>query len=375
MKKLSFSCLALVAIFLSIDTNAQLKYTSSGYLGIGTTSPNQLLHLKNADPTLLVESSLDHDGTIRLVEGTTWLGAYMTYDGGSNTFILGTHPSSNTSTGSDVKILTMLRTNGELDFYPQSTTTYSSTLVTHAKADEVKCYAVQRNGVDKFHVRGDGDVYLQGVYHASDITLKENIENIQNSMEILAQLRPVQYNFKKDESSSSSKTPRLEFGLIAQEVEQVLPNIVSNKGDSLKAIAYSEIIPLLIDAVKSQRQEIENLKEQISSNSGTKKSTSITTYSNPWTDISQPFLSQNVPNPFNEETIIKYSIPAINSYAMINLYDLSGSQIRSYSVSNTGEGEILIPASDLEPGIFIYNLIIDGEEVDSKKLMLTNLIL
>ena len=57
---------------------------------------------------------------------------------------------------------------------------------------------------------------------------------------------------------------------------------------------------------------------------------------------------------------------------MINVYDLSGSQIRSYQVNQTGAGDIMIPASELDPGLFIYNLIVDGIEVASKRMVLTD---
>jgi hypothetical protein len=56
---------------------------------------------------------------------------------------------------------------------------------------------------------------------------------------------------------------------------------------------------------------------------------------------------------------------------MINVYDLQGSQIRSYQIYQSGEGEITIPASELKPGIFIYNLIVDGAEVSSKRMIIT----
>jgi hypothetical protein len=57
---------------------------------------------------------------------------------------------------------------------------------------------------------------------------------------------------------------------------------------------------------------------------------------------------------------------------MINIYDLQGRQIRSFQIHDPGDGEIIIPASDLNPGIFIYNLIVDGREIDNKRMVLTD---
>jgi hypothetical protein len=57
---------------------------------------------------------------------------------------------------------------------------------------------------------------------------------------------------------------------------------------------------------------------------------------------------------------------------MINLYDLQGKQVMSHSIYQNGIGEIIIPATELDPGIYIYNLIVDDYEVDSKKMILTD---
>ncbi|MFH0756226.1 MAG: T9SS type A sorting domain-containing protein [Bacteroidota bacterium] len=56
---------------------------------------------------------------------------------------------------------------------------------------------------------------------------------------------------------------------------------------------------------------------------------------------------------------------------MINIYDLQGKQIRSMHLDQTEMGEIVVPASEFNPGIYIYNLIVDGFEIDSKRMVLT----
>jgi hypothetical protein len=87
----------------------------------------------------------------------------------------------------------------------------------------------------------------------SDQVHKTNINEIDDSWSLLNQLRPVSFDWKDINKHS--------YGFIAQEVEQVLPNIVST-ADNGKTISYIQLIPLLLHAVKQQREEIETLKKQ-----------------------------------------------------------------------------------------------------------------
>jgi len=358
---------------------SQVKYDSNGRFGIGTTSPENLLHLKASDPIMLFESLTEHDNTIRLCEGTTWLGAFLSYDGGVNKLIFGTHISSSTSTSDDKNVLSISRSTGQIELNPISTSYDFQSFVTKAPNYETQCYNVKLGTSNNFWVDGDGDVWHSGLHTISDASLKENVIDLTSSIDILAQLRPVQYNFVKGAfgervDTTLSRDGEIRFGLIAQEVEKILPEIVSSRGDSLKAISYLELIPFLIDAIQSQQNEIVALKNRITEaiQDDELKNALVSSFDNPYNEPLQPTLSQNVPNPFNENTIIKYSIPSINSTAMINVYNLQGKQLKSYKISHFGEGEIIIPAAELDPGIFIYNLIVDGSEIESLRMVLTD---
>jgi hypothetical protein len=96
----------------------------------------------------------------------------------------------------------------------------------------------------------------------SDINLKENIENIPNALEKLLTLNGVNFNYKKDGSRST--------GVIAQEVEKVLPEVVYEatnvEGDEqFKAVRYGNMVGLLIEAIKEQQTLINNMQDQINS--------------------------------------------------------------------------------------------------------------
>ena len=86
----------------------------------------------------------------------------------------------------------------------------------------------------------------------SDIILKENITSISNSMYYINNMHPVSYNW----ISTGEKS----YGFIAQDVENILPDIVHIKEDGTKTISYYQIIPFLLSALKDQQKELSEIK-------------------------------------------------------------------------------------------------------------------
>jgi len=93
----------------------------------------------------------------------------------------------------------------------------------------------------------------------SDIRLKENIEVIPNALDKVSELRGVTFNYKKDGKKST--------GLIAQELEKVLPEVVydtheiDNDDEQFKAVRYGNVVGLLVEAIKELKTEVEELKK------------------------------------------------------------------------------------------------------------------
>ncbi|MFC3198296.1 tail fiber domain-containing protein [Parapedobacter deserti] len=102
-------------------------------------------------------------------------------------------------------------------------------------------------------------VHVSNVITSSDERLKTNIKAINsNALDIVKRLKPVTYNW------ISGEDKQVHAGFLAQEVEEVLPNLVS-KDDSLgvRGVAYQELIPYLVEAIKEQQVIIEELKSQL----------------------------------------------------------------------------------------------------------------
>lgn len=91
----------------------------------------------------------------------------------------------------------------------------------------------------------------------SDVRLKENIVTVENALEKVTSLRGVTYN-RKDNNDG-----KRHLGVIAQEVEEILPEVVKEDDKGIKHVAYGNMVGVLIEAMKEQQKQIEDLKKQI----------------------------------------------------------------------------------------------------------------
>jgi hypothetical protein len=99
---------------------------------------------------------------------------------------------------------------------------------------------------------------LGNIIANSDVTTKENIKTIENALAKVMQLRGVTFTRKDSESD------KVEMGLIAQEVNPIVPEVVSHVGDAGKmALAYQNLVGLLIEALKEQQIQIDELKNKL----------------------------------------------------------------------------------------------------------------
>lgn len=109
---------------------------------------------------------------------------------------------------------------------------------------------------------------------ASDINLKTDVSNITNVREKLMLLRPVSYKLNTQKlnisDEGSSRSPKMEIGLIAQELKEVFPDMVTESESGTLGIRYTELIPILIQAFKEQQEEIAALKKRIEALEATK---------------------------------------------------------------------------------------------------------
>jgi hypothetical protein len=120
-------------------------------------------------------------------------------------------------------------------------------------------------------IRATGDVTA----YYSDNRLKENIVTIENSLEKLSKLNGIYYNSNKLAETFGYINKQRQVGLIAQEVDETVPEATaiapfdanlhghSKSGDRYLTVRYEKIIPLLIQALKEQEEQLEYIKSKL----------------------------------------------------------------------------------------------------------------
>jgi len=103
-------------------------------------------------------------------------------------------------------------------------------------------------------------------YSTSDERLKENVKTIDSSLSKVLQIRGVEFDWKElteEEKKTIHGNEGHDVGVIAQEIEKVLPEVVTERENGYKAVKYEKIVPLLIEAIKEQSDTITKLTERI----------------------------------------------------------------------------------------------------------------
>ena len=99
----------------------------------------------------------------------------------------------------------------------------------------------------------------------SDANLKTNISNITSVKDKVKLLRPVTYDLSTDNEFLKDKpVNNLQYGFIAQEMQELFPDLVIKRDDGTLGIRYNGLIPVLVQTIKEQQTEIDNLTKRIS---------------------------------------------------------------------------------------------------------------
>ena len=108
-----------------------------------------------------------------------------------------------------------------------------------------------------------GQLNVNGTIYNSDIRFKKNIFTIENAMEKVMALRGVKYEMQTENFPDRNFSAGTQVGLIAQEVEQVIPEVVNTAVDGYKSVDYAKLVPVLIEGMKQQQEQIRLLQQEI----------------------------------------------------------------------------------------------------------------
>jgi endosialidase-like protein/type IX secretion system substrate protein len=237
-----------------------------------------------------------------------------------------------------------------------------------------------------------GNVFSSGNYIGSDRTLKKSIADFTKAIDIINKLQPKTYEFRQDGNYKLMHLSQgKHYGFIAQDLEQVLPELVKetkfetrlaqpltesgtlpvaqeqSEVINFKAVNYTEIIPILVKAVQEQQTQIQAQQTQIEElkndiNTLKQNDAHITT--------STGILNQSIPNPTNGIAYISYRLPAGIVHAELIITDMAGKIIKTVPLN--GSGSVDINTISLSNGVYYYSLQINSKLIDTKKLIVAH---
>ena len=111
-------------------------------------------------------------------------------------------------------------------------------------------------------ISGSGTLRMNGdiiAYYSSDERLKDNLIPISSASQKITQIGGYEFDWNKESKDYAGH----DVGVIAQEIEKVLPEVVITRQDGYKAVKYEKIIPLLVQGLKEQQEEINQLKKDL----------------------------------------------------------------------------------------------------------------
>jgi hypothetical protein len=146
---------------------------------------------------------------------------------------------------------------------------YGNELRIHSDYDAAKISFGYQDNAGNFTERmwlnnSTGVLTVNGTAYPSDMRFKKQISNIQHPLQKILSLNGVEYYMRNSEFPQMHFTTEKQVGLLAQEVEKVLPEAVKViNADGYKGVDYAKLIPLLIEGMKEQQQQIDELKKQV----------------------------------------------------------------------------------------------------------------
>ncbi len=257
----------------------------------------------------------------------------------------------------------------------------------------------------------NGDVFSLGTYFGSDEALKQNVEAIENATSVLQQIQPKSYQYNQDLDAFSLSTG-IQYGVIAQQLEEVLPELVADittptryteegeiiEGTAFKAVRYNDLIAILIagfqeqsSVIASQEEQLSALEEQVelqaSQISEMQASLSEALIAmdqaknnmencclNKPSGSAMPSsgsiqLEQNIPNPFDQQTRINFTLDS-DARVILEISDSNGRKLERLIDGNLGAGShsTLWDGSRHSPGMYYYSLFANGELLTKKMI-------
>lgn len=271
-------------------------------------------------------------------------------------------------------------------------------------------YGTASNGALNYGIYGDmpspgpgnyagyfnGDVFTTSpMYYTSDRKFKENIQPVADPLKNIMRLKPNTYNYKHTPEFEAINLPQGQsFGFIAQELEEVFPQMVLDAvhparikdgkkvGENIeyKGVNYIALIPVLVAGMQEQQKQMDekdaklaDLEQRLNALQSQMAQTQQTTGipgSDATVSADQAMLLQNIPNPLTSSTRIPYYLPKSAVNATIEVCNMEGKILFSQKLSQQGSGSLELNTSEWAAGTYLYKLVVNGLPVDTKRMLI-----
>ena len=231
----------------------------------------------------------------------------------------------------------------------------------------------------------DGTLTATSVVQTSDLRLKENIVPLSSRsgsiLDKLLDMNVIEFTYKNIkpglilpdsisleelQDKIGEKRGKKHIGVIAQELQEQFPTLVEEGADGYLSVNYIELVPVLLRAIQELKTELDEVK-----GSDTGRTRSVADNKEGFNAASKiNVLYQNNPNPFKEQTDIRFKLADDVKNASICIFDMTGKTIKKLPISS-GMESVSIGGYELGEGMFLYTLIVNGKEIDTKRMIIT----
>lgn len=157
------------------------------------------------------------------------------------------------------------------------------------------------------------------------------------------------------------------YALDVNAVKQSFPALIIKDAQGNEYVNYTQLVPILVQAIKELKTELDDLKEAVAS-SGTRKVNAATNIATNTLDEGWGSISQNTPNPFTGQSTVRVSVPDDASDAYIDILTLNGASVKRIPVSN-GLSEVSLSSFDFAPGTYLYTLVVNGKVSETRRMI------
>ena len=377
---------------------AQLKVSSVGNVSVGTLNTYSYIDMYSGNGASIFnsyDSNIGVVGTPSVLASTSnigvegYLNSNLTANSSDKNYgVLGIVSASTNSHANNYGVYGIINTNqGVGVFGSKSGYSYYYPLNVSGK------YAGYFYG----EVYSTETVFTPSVCTISDSRLNENVtsmgetdRNGEQTLQKILSMNVVEFNRKNipqertdngnveipEEMAGMVEAERAEmealaaqrhYGLIAQELKDIYPTLVQEGQDGYLSINYTEMVPILIRSIQVLKQEL----DEVNGINADDKSQSRSIANGVNTAIATGnVLYQNTPNPFKEKTVIRFKLADDAQNAAICIFDLTGKQLKKMPISS-GETSVSVNGWELGEGMFLYTLLVNGQEIDTRRMIIT----